>query len=210
MRPQQTAVLLVGFQNDYFAPEGILRSAIEEGADVERVRTATTALLEGLQASSVTMISTPILFTDDYGELLEPVGILKKIKEAGAFRRDAPGGATISELLDMGDRILHIPGKRGLNAFSNTDLESELRRRGITDVVMAGVVTSVCIDSTGRAAHERGFNVHVLSDCTAGRTRFEQDFYCREVFPLYASVTTSVELLARLSAPIQSLDPALV
>ena len=109
----------------------------------------------------------------------------------------------------MGDRIVEIPGKRGLNAFSNTDLEAELRDRGVTQVVIAGVVTSICIDSTARAAQECGFSVHVLSDCTAGRTRFEQDFYCREVFPLYASVTTSVELLARLSAPNYNLDPAL-
>ena len=55
-------------------------------------------------------------------------------------------------------------------------------------VALAGVVTSICIDSTGRAAHERGYQVSVLSDCTAGRTAFEQEFYCDKVFPIYADV----------------------
>ncbi len=55
-------------------------------------------------------------------------------------------------------------------------------------------MTSICIDSTGRAAHERGYRVSVLKDCTAGRTDFEQDFYCDKVFPLYAQVIDSEEL----------------
>lgn len=198
MLASQTAVILVGFQNDYFSPSGILRRVVEDGQGVDRVRTSTLELLESLRETPVTMISTPILFTEDYLELTDPVGILKVIQEVGAFQRGSHGGATISELLEMGERILSVPGKRGLNAFSNTELESLLRARGITHVILAGVVTSICIDSTGRSAHERGFRVTVLSDCTAGRTRFEQDFYCREVFPLYADVKTSREILAEL------------
>ena len=61
--------------------------------------------------------------------------------------------------------------------------------------MIAGVVTSICIDSTGRAAHERGYRVSILKDCTAGRTSFEQNFYCENIFPLYASVIESKELL---------------
>ena len=53
---------------------------------------------------------------------------------------------------------------------------------------LARAITSVCIDSTGRAATERGYRVTVLSDCTVGRTPFEQEFFCREILPLYADV----------------------
>ncbi len=200
MNPDNTAVLLVGYQNDYFAPAGILKGVVEEGLGVDRVKAATLAFIDAVSDSPVTLVSTPILFTEDYSELVEPVGILKTIVDVGAFRRDTHGGATISEFVEMGERIVEVPGKRGLNAFSNTELEAELQARGITHVVLAGVVTSVCIDSTGRAAHERGFSVTVLSDCTAGRTRFEQDFYCREVFPLYADVRTSAEIISELTA----------
>ena len=87
-----------------------------------------------------------------------------------------------------------MPGKTGLNAFSNTDVERLLKQKGIERVVIAGVVTSACIDSSARSASEKGFDVVVLSDCTAGRNNFEQEFYCNDIFPRFAHVKSSKEL----------------
>jgi nicotinamidase-related amidase len=60
------------------------------------------------------------------------------------------------------------------------------------------MVTSLCIDSTGRAAYERGYSVTILSDCTSGRTTAEQDFFCKTIFPLYGGVASSAEIAARM------------
>ena len=184
----KTAVVLIGFQNDYFGADGILAGALEDRSWCDEMLANTLDLLETLREDPVTIISTPIVFTPDYSELVEPTGILKTIKETGAFKRGCSGAETIDELKSLGDRVVEVPGKRGLNAFSNTDLDDLLRQRGVERVALAGVVTSICIDSTGRAAHERGYQVSVLSDCTAGRTAFEQEFYCDKVFPIYADV----------------------
>ena len=211
MRPEQTAILLIGFQNDYFAEDGILHSALEDPGRVAAVRDRTVSLLSRLEPSPVTVVSTPILFTEDYRELVDPVGILKTIKDVGAFRADRSGGETIPELRAFGGRIIEVPGKRGLNAFSNTSLMELLRELDIRDVVIAGVVTSICVDSTGRHASDVGFDVTILSDCTAGRTIYEQDFYCREIFPLYASVKSADDLLSELGAaewPTRALQSA--
>lgn len=190
----KTALVLIGYQNDYFAPEGALVGALEDADWRVKMLDNTVKLIESLSTTDALIISTPIVFTQSYEELVEPTGILKTIVDVGAFKDGEKGAETISELNDFGERILEIPGKRGLNAFSNTDLDETLRGRDITNVVIAGVVTSICIDSTGRAAHERGYRVSVLKDCTAGRTDFEQDFYCDKVFPLYAQVIDSGEL----------------
>ncbi|MDQ6951410.1 MAG: cysteine hydrolase [Mariprofundales bacterium] len=200
MQANTTALVLIGYQNDYFSQTGILRSVIESDAD--RVLSNTLKTVQALASSATTIISTPILFTDDYRELNDPVGILKTIKEVGAFKHGSEGGKTNPELAAFGERIIEIPGKRGLNAFANTQLEQTLKAHNIEDVVLAGVVTAICIDSTGRAAHERGFRVHVLSDTTGGRTGFEQDFYCREIFPLYAEVLPCDAIIAALSEPL--------
>lgn len=191
-----TAIILIGFQNDYFSKDGALHGVIESSASGVLARTVN--LLDRVVKTDVALISTPIYFTPDYSELLNPVGILKVIQEAGAFRKGMVGSQAIPELACYGGRILTIEGKRGLNAFHATALEKELKNRGITDIVLAGVVTSICIDSTARSAFERGFNVSVLSDCTAGRTQYEQDYYCCEVLPLYANVITSQTLLDSL------------
>jgi nicotinamidase-related amidase len=202
MDPQHTALVLIGYQNDYFATDGVLYSVIEEASRVTGTLANTVDLLEHLSSTPVLIVATPISFTSDYSELTDPVGILKTVKEMGAFKAGTKGAETVSELRRLGEQITEVPGKRGLNAFSNTDLENLFQQRGITNVAIAGVVTSICVDSTGRSAFERGYKVSILSDCTSGRTTFEQDFYCENVFPLYAEVLDHNQFLIRLGTVI--------
>jgi len=190
-----TCLILIGFQNDYFSKDGILHSVVEESSRVSGVLANTLKVLDTAGEEFGLVVSTPIIFTESYEELQEPVGILETIREVGAFREGSVGSETIQELAAYSHIITEVPGKRGLNAFSNTDLESKLRAKDVERIVLAGTVTSICIDSTGRHAAELGFKVSVLSDCTSSRTVFEQDFYCENVFPLYASVERSIDFL---------------
>ncbi|BAY89162.1 MULTISPECIES: cysteine hydrolase family protein [unclassified Tolypothrix] len=199
IQPQRTAVLLIGFQNDYFAADGILYNVIEESSRATKVLENTVELVRCLLATPVLLIATPIFFTPNYQELIEPVGILKTIKDVGAFQVGFKGSQMIDELLPFRSNILEVPGKRGFNAFINTNLEEILQEKEITHVVLAGAVTSICIDSTGRSAHEKGYQVIVLSDCTSARTVFEQEFYHTHVFPLYADTINHTKLLQRLT-----------
>ena len=198
MDPNETAVGLIGYQNDYFAPDGVLRSAIEESARVTDNLVNVVDFIERVRGTSILLVNTPIVFTADYTELVEPVGILKIVKEAGAFKAGTKGVETIPELRRFADRIIEVPGKRGLNAFSNTDLDTLFQKHAVSNVVLAGVVTSLCVDSTARSAYERGYKVTILADCTSGRTNFEQKFYCEDIFPLYAEVIDHAQLLRRL------------
>ncbi len=197
MQLSKTAFIFIGYQNDYFAEDGILKGAIEESANANEVLNNTLHLIDRVKPSAAKLIQTPIHFTHAYEELDEPVGILKIIRDVGAFQKGKPGSAIIEQFRNHDDCIEVVDGKRGLNAFSNTELERNLIKYGIENVVLAGAVTSICIDSTGRAAHERGYKVFVLSDCTAGRSNFEQTFYCENIFPLYATVMTSKEMIAQ-------------
>ena len=200
MNPKQTAVILVGFQNDYFAKDGILRGVVEEPHRVDEVLANSIAFLKEAAKTEMTIISTPINLTPDYRALASPVGILHSIKESGAFKDGTVGADTIPELKEFGDRILFVTGKVGFNAFSNTHLEDVLAERGIKDVLVAGMVTSLCIDSTGRAAYERGFSVTILSDCSSARTLGEHEFYCKNIFPLYGRACDSRQVLEEITA----------
>lgn len=198
MTPERSALLLIGYQNDYFAADGALRGALEDPCAAETVLTNTLDLLRRTVSTPLTLVCTPIMFTATYEELVEPIGILKTIKEVGAFRTGGNGAVTIPAIRQFGGRIAEISGKRGLNAFSNTSLDGYLRERGVTELALAGVVTSLCIDSTARSAFERGYRPVILSDCTAGRTSFEQKFYCESIFPLYAEVTDHLSWIRKL------------
>ena len=199
MNTQDTALILIGFQNDYFGSEGILKSVIENGESADTVLRNTVSLLKAIKDTDISMISTPIIFSADYSEILQADGILTAIKEAGAFKEGTEGAETIDELKSFGDRLIEIPGKRGFNAFVKTDLDAILAEKGIKNVIFAGAVTSICIDSTARAAYEYGYRVFILDDCTAARTDAEQEFFCGEVFPTYASIISSESLIGDLS-----------
>lgn len=199
MDPKTTAIILVGYQNDYFAANGILRGVVEEANRVDQTLTNTIDLLHAAEKTEMALISTPIILTSDYRALAESEGILGTIKEAGAFKAGSTGADTIPELLAFGERILFVNGKQGFNAFSNTELDRVLRAKNIHHLMLAGMITSLCIDSTGRAAYERGYKVTIISDCVSARTPSEQEFYCRNIFPLYADVTDSKSLIAQLT-----------
>ena len=191
-----TALVLIGFQNDYFSQDGILHAVIEESSRITGVLENTLELLRTHGREFGLVINTPIIFTENYSELKDPVGILKTISEVGAFKQGSKGSEVIEEMQQFDDFVQYVPGKRGLNAFTQTGLAELLRQHHIEHVVFAGTVTSLCIDSTARSAIDNGFKVTVLSDCTSSRTDIEQDFYCQEIFPLYAQVKKSTELFA--------------
>ncbi|MEI6666745.1 MAG: cysteine hydrolase family protein [Acidobacteriota bacterium] len=201
MDPSTTALILVGYQNDYFAADGILRGVVEEPNRVDTVLRNSLTLVGAMAPTGVPIIATPIVLTPDYRALANSVGILDTIKASGAFKAGTVGAETIPELLAFGDRITYVTGKVGFNAFSNTSLDAVLKTHGIKDVLVAGMVTSLCIDSTGRAAYERGYRVTILSDCASGRTRAEHDFYCQHIFPLYGGVMDSRQVIEQL-APV--------
>ncbi len=191
MDPKTTAILLVGYQNDYFAANGILRGVVEGTNRVDETLANTLTLLRVAADAGMVLISTPIILTPDYRAMAESEGILGAIKSSGAFRAGSPGADTIPAILAFGDKIIYVNGKQGFNAFSNTELDQVLRAHNIHHLLLAGMITSLCIDSTGRAAYERGYKVTVLSDCVSARTPAEQDFYCNHIFPLYAEVMTN-------------------
>jgi nicotinamidase-related amidase len=201
MKYTDTALILIGYQNDFFSPSGILHSIIEKTESLYCVLANTLNLITQLQQTSVLIVATPIAFSKDYHELEdEPVGVLKAIKDARAFQAGEWGSATIAALTAFGERIDYLHGKHGFNAFANTYLSQFLNVKAIKNVIIAGAVTSICVESTARAAAEQGFSVYLLSDCTAARTVVEQEFYCQHIFPIYAQVIDHQNLLALMQS----------
>ena len=88
----------------------------------------------------------------------------------------------------MSSRPLEAASRRSRASAASTpsprqDFARVLGDASITHVVIAGAVTSICIDSTGRAAYELGMQVSILSDCTAARTNVEQEFLLHHDLP---------------------------
>ena len=88
------------------------------------------------------------------------------------------------------------------DAFLRTTLEDDLRARGVDTVVVGGVITNCCVDTTARSAFMRGFGVLVLEDCvgTFGQERDLHDASLRNLSLLFAVVHDSSVLLEAVRA----------
>jgi nicotinamidase-related amidase len=79
--------------------------------------------------------------------------------------RGEPGHDIVPELYPIaGEPVIDKPGK---GAFYQTDLESMLRNCAIENLLVAGVTTEVCVNTTVREANDRGYRCIVLGDCCA-------------------------------------------
>ncbi|KAK1456967.1 hypothetical protein CCUS01_09847 [Colletotrichum cuscutae] len=94
-------------------------------------------------------------------------------------------------LVDPYNEFLHHEGKI-YPGFANTDLNYQLRQRGVTHLVMAGMIANTCLESTARDARELGFHVTLLSDATAGFSTEAKDAATNLIWPLIVENVTTV------------------
>lgn len=80
-----------------------------------------------------------------------------------AFERDGPGFAWRPELTPLAGECLTV--KRYCNAFQETGLAEQLQAAGVKHLAVCGMQTEYCVDTTVRAAFERGYRLTLVSDC---------------------------------------------
>ena len=90
--------------------------------------------------------------------------------------------------------------KRNWGAFHGTDLDVQLRRRGVTQVVIGGIATSMGVESTARAAHEHGYHVTLATDAMADMSAATHQNSVERIFPRLGQTGTTDEILALLEA----------
>ncbi|SJZ99980.1 Nicotinamidase-related amidase [Pilibacter termitis] len=91
-----------------------------------------------------------------------------------------------------------VVNKHNWGAFYGTDLELQLRRRGIENIILTGVATAYGVDTTAREAFQRGFNQVIVKDAI---TDFDGELHTQiveKMFPQFARVRTTDEVLEKL------------
>jgi nicotinamidase-related amidase len=170
---QRAALLIIDMQRDFLEPGGF---GAMLGNDVSMLRRAiepNRRLLEAWRAAGHLAIHTREGHSPDLSDL----PATKRSRSRGAIGigdvgpmgrillRGEPGHDIIPELYPApGEPVIDKPGK---GAFYATDLQAILQSRGITQLVVTGVTTEVCVNTTVREANDRGYECLVLEDCCA-------------------------------------------
>jgi nicotinamidase-related amidase len=92
----------------------------------------------------------------------------------------------------------HLVTKRTWGAFANTGLEAHLKTLGVTQVVIAGVSTSVGVESTAREAHACGFNVTLAIDAITDTSAEAHLNSVTRIFPKLGETGETGEMIAFL------------
>ncbi|MGW3288542.1 hydrolase [Streptomyces sp. NPDC001002] len=89
--------------------------------------------------------------------------------------------------------------KHNWGAFHGTDLDVQLRRRGVTQIVLTGIATSIGVESTARAAYEHGYHVTLATDAMSDLSAEAHDNSVERIFPRLGERGTTAEILELLA-----------
>lgn len=200
MKVKQTAVVLLELQNDFLNEGGKLYPLLKPVLEAYDVKANQNALIRAARASGMLIVHVPIGFSTDYREMGDaPYGILQAVKNAGALVKDTWGSA-IADGVDIQAGDIVIEGKSGIDAFAGTHLDFVLRSHGITAIALAGQLTNICIESTMRAAYDKGYRVFGITDASATIGLEQYDASIEHNWPMFSEPMTHNVFLDRAAA----------
>ncbi|MER6684070.1 cysteine hydrolase [Streptomyces olivaceoviridis] len=190
-------LVLIDTVNEIFSEEGKGYPGFQ--AEFERIGTLGNLrrLLAGFRDNGCPAFFSPMSYTDEeYANWRHKSGIHhmmfdNRMFEAGSW------GAEFHPDLTPGPNDVTIAPHKNLDVFATTDLDIQLKRRGVEHVVVAGMIGTMCVESTARSAMERGYRVTLVPDATApdgGPDSYEQ--MLRRYALIAHEVLTTDELLA--------------
>jgi ureidoacrylate peracid hydrolase len=190
--PAHTALLVVDVQNDFVADGGFFDRV---GADVRTIQRSIpplARLIERARQAGVLVVFIQAIY--------DPQCLSAPMRERDRrVGREMPRcltgswGADFHAIAPRLDEPVVI--KHRYSAFANTQLDELLKRRGVRSLLLTGVFTDTCVESTGRDAYFIDYYVSLVTDCCAGASerdhvaaiaRFERD---------YGSIVTSADVI---------------
>jgi nicotinamidase-related amidase len=207
--PAHTALLIIDMQRDFLEPGGFGEMLGNDVSQLRRTIEPNKKLLAAWRAAGLTVIHTREGHRSDLTDLPP----CKKIRGRSATSigdsgpmgrilvRGEAGHDIIAELYPKpGEPVIDKPGK---GAFWATDLHSILQHRGIKNLIVTGVTTEVCVNTTVREANDRGYDCLVPEDCVGS---YFPEFHAMGVKMIKAQggifgwVSDSDKILAALGA----------
>lgn len=150
-------------------------------------------LVDAFHTKGLPVVQVYVRWSADFGDAL-------KTRNQAA----APSGNPDAEFFEFVEAMGVDPArdiviqKRQWGAFYGTDLDLQLRRRGVTNIVMCGIATSIGVESTARDAWERGYNLAFASDAMTDRDAGAHDRALDVIFPRIGEIGTTPEIIAKL------------
>lgn len=200
--PASTALLLVDPYNDFLSPHGKLWPVIEDVATVTNSVANMRRIVAAAREVGVRVVFVPHhrWVPEDYVQWKFPTATQIRSARIGVFAKDSWGG-TFHEDFPVRDGDVVVAEHWAQSGFANTDLDQQLRQRGIDHVISIGMLANTCIESTSRFAMELGYHVTIVTDATAAASVEAMTAAHKVNGPTFAhSILTTEEIVEALTA----------
>ena len=193
--PGRTAVLIVDMQVDFASPEGVLGAFIDMSVVAPAVaaaeRLVARARAAGVPVVFVGLSTTPETDSAAWNERLRRRGGNPEV-DAALCRADQVGSAFYGPKPAPGELVVR---KTRYSGFVGTDLDMQLTQMGVDTLVVAGLTTECCVDSTVRDAFDLDYQVFVAADACAA---YEADIHeaSLKVMALNSAILTDTTAIA--------------
>lgn len=187
IQPQSSAVIVIDMQNDFCHPEGALGS---QGIDMTSIVEMAPKLVTFLDA--VREANVPIIHIQTIHHPYTNSQAWSSRAVSGSVCKPNSWGAEFYEIVPRPEEIV-IP-KHRYSAFTHTPLESVLHTLNIKNVLLTGVNTNVCVDSTARDAYMRDYFVTVIADLTETLTPGVKEATLRTLREFFGMVVNASEI----------------
>ncbi|MFI5605687.1 cysteine hydrolase family protein [Amycolatopsis sp. NPDC051903] len=188
--PAKAAVLVVDVQNDYCHPDGACARRGNDVSAAKEMLPRLRGLLTGAREHGV-----PVVFIRTAHEKATDSAALtvRSVGRSGVVCRAGTWGAEFFEVAPLpGEAVVT---KHRYSAFVNTRLDSVLRTGRIETLVMAGVTTNVCVESTARHGFMLDYHIAFAGDCCAAFSQAEHDSALVNIDGYFGSVMSAGHLL---------------
>jgi ureidoacrylate peracid hydrolase len=194
---QQPALIVIDMQNGFCRPEGFMNKIGLDYTTSEAAVGPVGRLLASSRDAGIPIFFTRYTLNEDYSDAGLILELFPAIKEARGIVRDTWDADIVDELKPLpGERVVD---KTRYSAFYDTDLEQQLRNLGVDTLIVCGVTTNICVESTVRDAFFRDIRVVVPSDATAAVTTELHEGALRDFEYGFGRVATVDEIAETLS-----------
>ncbi|OBG28088.1 cysteine hydrolase [Mycobacterium sp. E3198] len=215
---EHAGLVVIDPQIDFLSPDGVGWPVFGDSIRENRTVTHIGELFDAAKLTGITVAISPHYFypTDEqwrFGDPLEKfMGAAGMFRRLGAYTTDGFAGSgadflpAYSHHIHDGHTVIASPHK--IVGPESNDLVLQLRKRGVNQVILAGMAANLCVEGHLRELIEQGFEVVVVKDATAGPRLPEGDGYLAALVNfrfLASAVWTTAEAVALLAKVAESL-----
>ena len=197
INPDRTALVIIDPQNDFLSEDGVVWDLVGELVEKNEVVSKLKDLIAAAKAAGLDVVYVPYYYDKEYkawknNNFIDNVMFERRMFEKGKW------GADYHPDLEPDDETILCAPHKSLSGFHTSDVDIQLRKRGIETILLAGMSANLCVESHLRDAEERGYEVLAINDATAapGEDAYKEAL-TNFMFIAHESITTE-DALGRL------------